>query len=124
MSVSTEKFSGAVVTYNNALRKVTITDFIKDNFLTVFIIAGLAFLFILCVILGFLRKSMRAETKAKQAASEALELNQKLEEKQKELQVALIEAQSANKAKTTFLNNMSHDIRTPSIGTCIVKCIQ
>ena len=116
MSVSTEKFSGAVVSYNNALRKVTITDFVKDNFLTVSIITGIVFLLILSVILGFLRKSMRAEAKSRCSANEALELNQKLKEKQKELQSALTEAQSANKAKTTFLNNMSHDIRTPING--------
>ena len=32
---------------------------------------------------------------------------------QKQLEEALSMAQSANRAKTTFLNNMSHDIRTP-----------
>ncbi len=36
-----------------------------------------------------------------------------LETKQKELQKALEAAQTANKAKTSFLFNMSHDIRTP-----------
>ena len=35
------------------------------------------------------------------------------QERQKILQDALTEAQHANRAKTTFLNNMSHDIRTP-----------
>ena len=34
-------------------------------------------------------------------------------ERQKVLQNALVAAQHANQAKTTFLNNMSHDIRTP-----------
>ena len=34
-------------------------------------------------------------------------------ERQKVLQDALVSAQHANRAKTTFLNNMSHDIRTP-----------
>lgn len=43
-------------------------------------------------------------------------MNQELEEKRQELQNALVEAQSANKAKTSFLNNMSHDIRTPING--------
>lgn len=42
-----------------------------------------------------------------------LNLNKKLSEKESELQDALVVAQSANRAKTTFLNNMSHDIRTP-----------
>ncbi len=36
-----------------------------------------------------------------------------LEKQQKELQTALEAAQTANKAKTSFLFNMSHDIRTP-----------
>ena len=36
-----------------------------------------------------------------------------LEEQQKQLQQALLEAQAANNAKTVFMNNMSHDIRTP-----------
>ena len=36
-----------------------------------------------------------------------------LEQSHKELEQALIIAQHANLAKTTFLNNMSHDIRTP-----------
>ncbi len=36
-----------------------------------------------------------------------------LEQQKTDLQDALAAAQHANKAKTTFLNNMSHDIRTP-----------
>jgi signal transduction histidine kinase/CheY-like chemotaxis protein len=35
------------------------------------------------------------------------------QDRQTQLQEALMLAQAANRAKTTFLNNMSHDIRTP-----------
>lgn len=38
---------------------------------------------------------------------------QKQKEQTQALQDALMQAQHANKAKTTFLSNMSHDIRTP-----------
>lgn len=40
-------------------------------------------------------------------------MEEQLEKQKVDLQDALAAAQHANKAKTTFLNNMSHDIRTP-----------
>ncbi len=40
-------------------------------------------------------------------------MEQQLEKQKGDLEDALAAAQHANKAKTTFLNNMSHDIRTP-----------
>ena len=115
-SMPTTQFSGAVVSYNASSRKVTAKDFIQDNLLTVLLIAGISFFVVLCIILDSLKKSKRAEEKSKKSAEQALKLNQELEEKQQELQNALVEAQSANKAKTSFLNNMSHDIRTPING--------
>ncbi|MBQ7177451.1 MAG: response regulator, partial [Victivallales bacterium] len=53
-----------------------------------------------------------SETIEKQRQQES-ELRQQLEKKQNQLEEALQMAQSANRAKTTFLSNMSHDIRTP-----------
>ncbi len=40
-------------------------------------------------------------------------MEEQLEKQKTDLQDALAAAQHANRAKTTFLNNMSHDIRTP-----------
>ena len=45
--------------------------------------------------------------------SERLNAIDKLEKSQADLKEALFNAEEANRAKTTFLSNMSHDIRTP-----------
>ena len=58
------------------------------------------------MILVLLRKARKAEAAAKLAANDAQKLNDKLE-------IALKKAEDASLAKTRFLNNMSHDIRTP-----------
>lgn len=105
--------TGALSMYENTLRKVTFADFVKENLAAVAFSCVSLFALILLVILGFLRKAREAEAKAKLAASESMELNKKLQESHQDLEVALMRAESANAAKTTFLNNMSHDIRTP-----------
>ena len=68
--------------------------------------SAVVIMLILISILGLLQKARQAETVAKQAADETQQLNKKL-------QIAVEKAESANLAKTNFLNNMSHDIRTP-----------
>lgn len=51
--------------------------------------------------------------KERKAAREALALTARLRESQEQLKQALEQAESASVAKTNFLSNMSHDIRTP-----------
>ena len=112
-TMSSSMLSGALAMYENASQKVTVMDFIKDNLVAVASVFTLVFLLVLLVILGSLKKAKLAETKARQAAKKSQELNKKLKESHQELEIALMRAESANSAKTTFLNNMSHDIRTP-----------
>ncbi len=112
-SMPSTMLTGALSMYDNTSRKVTVMDFIKDNLIVVAATFIFVFLLILLMILGFLRKSLRAEEKAKEAVEQSRELNKKLQESQQDLKAALMQAESANSAKTTFLNNMSHDIRTP-----------
>lgn len=42
-----------------------------------------------------------------------MQKNEELRKQQEQLSIALEAAQQANRAKTMFLNSMSHDIRTP-----------
>ena len=59
-------------------------------------------------------EELKAEEKKVEAALAAeLEKDEELREQQDQLALALAAAQQANKAKTMFLNSMSHDIRTP-----------
>ena len=53
------------------------------------------------------------EKKTEAALAAAMEKDGELREQQDQLALALAAAQQANKAKTIFLNSMSHDIRTP-----------
>ena len=98
--------TGSLNMYESSLRKVTITDFVKDNLIPVSVMCLSVFSIVLAVVLILLKKSRLAETKARQVALQ-------LQENHEELEKALVRAENANTAKTTFLNHMLHDIRTP-----------
>ena len=66
----------------------------------------LLLLFVIAMLVIRTRNQKRLKKKIADATSE-------LEKKTDELSNALQAADAANRAKTTFLNNMSHDIRTP-----------
>ena len=87
-TMSASKFSNAVYMYDSNLKKVTVKEFIRDNFWCFTVLVVSVFLIVLILILGLLQKARIAEKKAKKA----------------------------NSAKTDFLRHMSHDIRTPLNG--------
>ncbi len=79
------KLSGSFSVYENVPDKVTLTDYIKDNLLGVTVAFVSVIFIILLLVFHLLMKTKKA----------------------------LLQAEKANKAKTNFLFNMSHDIRTP-----------
>ena len=101
-----DMLTSALAIYDSTADKVTFLDFVKDNMLAFFVTAGLFVLGIIGIILVLLRKTRKAEAAARLAANDTQKLNDKLE-------IALKKAEAASMAKTRFLNNMSHDIRTP-----------
>ena len=94
--------AGNLSMYDKPVHKVTLKDFIKQNMLTL-----IAFL---VLIIGLMLTLLHKERKA---AREAVALTARLRESQEQLKQALEQAESASEAKTNFLSNMSHDIRTP-----------
>lgn len=89
--MQSDMLTNALSIYENSMRKVTTADFVNDNKSEVALFIIILFLFI-SVVLILLKKSRVAEGKAK---------------------AAMRVAEEANTAKSNFLFNMSHDIRTP-----------
>ena len=105
-AMPSDMLTSALAIYDSTADKVTFSDFIKDNLLVFLATVGFLALSIIGIILVLLRKARKAEAVAKLSAKDTKKLNDKLE-------IALKKAEDASLAKTRFLNNMSHDIRTP-----------
>ena len=94
--------AGNMSMYDKPLQDIMLKDFIKQHMLLL--------VAVLVLIIGIMLTLLYKERKA---ARETASLNERLQESQKQLEQALQKAESASEAKTNFLSNMSHDIRTP-----------
>ena len=81
--------TGALAMYKSAARKVTLGEFIRDNFVMVLLVSSIFVAVILLAILKLLQKARKAEAAARKAANDTQELNAKL-------QIAAENAESAN----------------------------
>ena len=101
-------YAGKIYTYS-------VMDFLREHIkLAIVLVAVLAALTTRLVGVRISNHKLAAVNRKLQEHSETIEQQRmQLEKKQKQLEDALQMAQAANRAKTTFLSNMSHDIRTP-----------
>ncbi len=99
--------------YMGGLYFYDVWDLVKEHMiLSVAVVLAVAALVIL--LLGRDGRGTRREVREKEAARLELEgKNQELAENREALSRALDAAERANRAKTIFRNNLSHDIRTP-----------
>ena len=94
-AMPSDMLTSAIAIYDSTADKVTFYEFLKDN-LNVVLALGISIIMIILVLLQ----------RARIASENTHKLNDKLE-------IALKKAEDASVAKTQFLHNMSHDIRTP-----------
>lgn len=112
-SISSDFIHYHAYQYTKQLYPETLIDFVLNNLL-LFALPILAIALLIIWLLVCDRKLKNSIIQEKEKAKQILEENNKnLENSKVALSLALKMAENASKAKSTFLSNMSHDIRTP-----------
>jgi signal transduction histidine kinase/DNA-binding response OmpR family regulator len=98
-SVDQEQVNNSLISYTQDNASYSWTMFLRDNALTVVISIVIVAVILIAILLTF--------------AISVDKNRKKLVKLNEEANAARVRADAANRAKSTFLNNMSHDIRTP-----------
>ena len=113
--IDSDFMNKATYSYVGQIYKMSMMDFLRDHILSVLISVAIL-VALLVALLGYVisnRKLAGINRELRKYSATVERQRQQLEKKQNELEDALQLAQAASHAKTTFLSNMSHDIRTP-----------
>ena len=92
--------------YMEDFYQYSVVDFLRDNIGWIALISGAVVLVIIMLLVVNLRRKAGEVMQKEESIRQANAFNQKIEQLKDK-------ADKANAAKTLFLNNMSHDIRTP-----------
>ena len=101
--------------YAGRIASLSVADFILEHLLEVVVLAAILAALAATAVVFRIRSHELAKINRRLVENYGTiaRQRQELQTKQAQLEDALRQAQSANRAKTAFLGNMSHDIRTP-----------
>ena len=114
--IDKSNMTNAMYRYADSGGRYTISDFIQDHVSIVLSVALLiiGLIVVVAIMLAInLRKTREQQEKELEMLRLVTQQKEELEAARDHLQEAVERAEQASKAKTTFLSNMSHDIRTP-----------
>jgi len=104
--VNKEEINYSLQKYSYKEKTYTVHDFITDNYVFVSGLVISVIVIILAIFMLYVISQWNRHEEMEKSQKELQKANEKAED-------ALRNAQQANEAKSTFLFNMSHDIRTP-----------